>query len=468
MESVGPAAARHDAAGVFIDDHDLALGDDVFDVFFVEGVGAEELGDGVDFLGDLGVVVLGLGLDLFLLLGGEIGAAFEFAELGGEVGEDEGVGIVGAETGAALFGEVGLMLALVDGVEEFFLETVEFRLLEVAVHVGLGFVEELAPLGVLHEAEELLVLRVGDLDLKEFDGGGLAVVGGERGVFEEGLGVVGETVGEAGLLVDEGVDAGLEAGERLFPLDGGGAGNDERGAGFVDEDGVDFVHDAEPVVALDLVFLAGGHAVVAEVIEAEFGGGAVGDVAAIHLATEIGRHGLLDTTGGEAEEVEEVAHPLGVAAGEVVVDGDELGVPAGEGVEVKRERGDEGLAFAGGHFGDLAGVDGVAADQLDVEVDHVPGELVSADEGLGADEAAGGVLHGGESLGENLVEGLAGFQAGAELVGLGAELLVGELLVGLLEFVDAGDDGAGLLEELFIVTAGKALEEKGKHEGSGT
>jgi hypothetical protein len=34
----------------------------------------------------------------------------------------------------------------------------------------------------------------------------------------------------------------------------------------------------------------------------------------------------------------------------------------------------------------------------------------------------------------------------------------------LLKFVDACDDGAGLLEELFIMTAGKALEEKGKHE----
>jgi hypothetical protein len=74
-----------------------------------------------------------------------------------------------------------------------------------------------------------------------------------------------------------------------------------------------------------------------------------------------------------------VAHPLGVAAGQVVVDRDELGVARGEGVEVERQCGDEGLALAGGHFRDLALVDRDAADQLHVEVHHVPGQLMLAD-----------------------------------------------------------------------------------------
>eukprot|EP01035_Chromulina_nebulosa_P069102 gene69103-94699_t len=37
-------------------------------------------------------------------------------------------------------------------------------------------------------------------------------------------------------------------------------------------------------------------------------------------------------------------------------------------------------------------------------MDHVPLQLVFAHKGLGADEAAGGVLYGGEGLGEYLVE----------------------------------------------------------------
>jgi hypothetical protein len=64
---------------------------------------------------------------------------------------------------------------------------------------------------------------------------------------------------------------GLEAGERLLALDRRRAGDDQRRARLVDEDRVDFVDDAELVVALDLVLLARGHAVVAQVVEAELG-----------------------------------------------------------------------------------------------------------------------------------------------------------------------------------------------------
>jgi hypothetical protein len=59
-----------------------------------------------------------------------------------------------------------------------------------------------------------------------------------------------------------------------------GAGNDERRARFVDQDGIHFVDDGEVVAALHAVFQAELH-VVAQVIEAEFVVGAVGDVGAV-------------------------------------------------------------------------------------------------------------------------------------------------------------------------------------------
>ena len=70
----------------------------------------------------------------------------------------------------------------------------------------------------------------------------------------------------------------------------------------------------------------------------------------------------------QAEAVVDGAHPLGVALGEVVVDGDEVGAFAGEGVEVDREGGGERLALACLHLGDLALVEDDAAEDLDVEV----------------------------------------------------------------------------------------------------
>ena len=71
-----------------------------------------------------------------------------------------------------------------------------------------------------------------------------------------------------------------------------------------------------------------------------------------------------DDADGEAEEAVDLAHPLGVALGEIVVDGDDVDAAAGEGVQVAGKRGDEGLAFAGLHLGDFAGVEDDAADKL--------------------------------------------------------------------------------------------------------
>ena len=116
---------------------------------------------------------------------------------------------------------------------------------------------------------------------------------------------------------------------------GDGAGDDQRGARLVDQDGVDFVDDAEVVVALDLLVGREGHAVIAQVVEAELGSGAVGDIATVGGLPFVTGHLVLDATDREPEPAVEMTHPLRVTASEVVVDGDQLAVLAGEGVEVE-------------------------------------------------------------------------------------------------------------------------------------
>ena len=234
MESVGPTATGHDTAGVFIDDHDLTFLDDVFDVALVEGIGAEELGNGVNLLGDFGVVVLRGEFLSFALFGGRGGVFLDVGKFRSEVGQDERVGVVGAELLAADFGEVGLMLALVDDVEEVFLEAVELFFVEVGIEVGLDLIEELAPVGRLEEAEKLLVVGVAHFHLQHLAGGGVAFLGGGCGFFEESHRIGDEAITEAGLVVNEPVDGRLDARERLFAFDRRWAGNDERRARFVD------------------------------------------------------------------------------------------------------------------------------------------------------------------------------------------------------------------------------------------
>ena len=51
-----------------------------------------------------------------------------------------------------------------------------------------------------------------------------------------------------------------------------------------------------------------------------------------------------------------LAHPLGVALGQVVVDRDDVHAFTGQGVEVGGQRPDQGLALTGAHLGDVAQV----------------------------------------------------------------------------------------------------------------
>ena len=80
-------------------------------------------------------------------------------------------------------------------------------------------------------------------------------------------------------------------------------------------------------------------------------------------------------------------HPIGVAAGEVVVDGRQVASPAQQAVQVHRQRGGQRLSFARLHLDDRAVEHGDAAEQLHVEVPHVDGAARGlADQGIALDQ----------------------------------------------------------------------------------
>ncbi len=233
----------------------------------------------------------------------------------------------------------------------------------------------------------MAVARLAEFEFVECASGTFLVAG-----FEELLRFGGGLAAELGLAFDELFDRGFVLVVLLRRV-GGGAGNDEGRACFVDEDRVDLVDDGDVVAALDLFLLGRGHAVVAKVIEAELRVGAVGDVAGVLLAAFPWGHLVLDATDAESEEAVERAHPVRVAAGEVVVDRHDVDAEAGEGVHVDRQCGDEGFAFAGLHLGDHAAVECDATDELDIEVDHFPKDRVVVDGDRGAAHPACGVFH---------------------------------------------------------------------------
>ena len=224
----------------------------------------------------------------------------------------------------------------------------------------------------------------------------------------------------------------------------GRAGDDQRGARLVDQDVVDLVHDGEverPLHRLGDVH----HHVVAQVVEAELVIRAVEDVGLVGLAAldrppvvqalvavrrRVLERGIVDPgelvadhADGDPERVVDRPHPAAAETREVVVRRDEVDPAPGERVEVEGQRGDQGLPLARPHLGDLAAVEDHAAHQLHVEVALAVGALA-------------GLARRGEGLGQQVVERLALGQALPELLRLGAQLLVAQLLELRLQPVD--------------------------------
>ncbi len=127
---------------------------------------------------------------------------------------------------------------------------------------------------------------------------------------------------------------------------------------------------AEVVAALHAIVQVKLH-VVAQVVEAELVVGAVGHIGGIGFAALLIVEIMHDDADGQTKKAVELAHPLRVAFGQIVIDRDHVHTAPAQSVQIDRKRRDQGLSFAGLHFGDLALVQHHAADQLHIEVPHV-------------------------------------------------------------------------------------------------
>ena len=225
---------------------------------------------------------------------------------------------------------------------------------------------------------------------------------------------------------------------------GAGTTDDERGTGLVNKNRVDLVDDGIVMATLNTHVCPGDH-VVAQVVEAELRVRAVGDVCGISGLLEPKSHAVLEQTHRHAHKPVDAAHPLAVALGQVVVDGNDVDALTLNGVEVSGEGGDERLALARLHLGNGALVQGDAAHQLYVEVPLTNGALRR-------------LAHGGERLGQQVIETLAIGVSLTELGRLATQLGIVHLLELRLKVVHSGRYFPELLE-LLIGTHGKNSRE---------
>ena len=203
------------------------------------------------------------------------------------------------------------------------------------------------------------------------------------------------------------------------------------------------------MTALDHVLEAVLH-VVAQIVEAVFVVGAVGDVAGVGLLALGVVEPVDDHADGHAEEVVDLAHPFGVAPGEVIVDGDDMDALAGERVEIDRKRRNQRLAFAGLHLGDVAFMQHHAADQLDVEM-ALP------------ERALGRLAHGGEGRNQDVVQRLAVGELVAEFGGAGFQRLVRQRGDFGFQRIDGVDAGLISLDPPVVGGAEKLAGERADH-----
>ena len=155
-----------------------------------------------------------------------------------------------------------------------------------------------------------------------------------------------------------------------------GAADDQWRACLVDQDGVDLIDDRVVQITLHVVVDAELH-VVAHVVEAKLVVLAVRDVALVRALLDLVALARNDDAGAQTQEAVELAHPLGVTTREVVVDRDHMNALALEPIQVTGKRGNQRLALAGLHLGDLALVQHDSADQLHVIVAHSKNALAS-------------------------------------------------------------------------------------------
>ena len=106
-------------------------------------------------------------------------------------------------------------------------------------------------------------------------------------------------------------------------------GNDKWRARFVDKNAIHFVDDDKVKFALNTLTALGCH-VIAKVVETKFAVCAVGDVASVGKALFPVRLLHQSYANGKPQKLEYFAHPILVAGGKVLVDGDDVYALAGK------------------------------------------------------------------------------------------------------------------------------------------
>ena len=141
--------------------------------------------------------------------------------------------------------------------------------------------------------------------------------------------------------------------------------------------------------------------VVAQIVEAEFIIGAVSNIAIVRLAAFRILHIGENLADRQTEESINLSHPVGIAAGQIIVDRHKMCAASGQSIQVHRRRGYKRFTFTGLHLRNLALMQHNTANQLHVIMPHIQHALTR-------------FTHGRKRLGQNIIQRCAVIQHFAE------------------------------------------------------
>ena len=190
--------------------------------------------------------------------------------------------------------------------------------------------------------------------------------------------------------------------------------------------------------------------VVAQVVKTILVVGAVGDVRVVGGLLFFAWRMRQVNAHRQAQKVVQLAHPLRIPAGQIVVDRDHMNTLARDGVEVGGQGRGQGLALACSHFGNFAVVQSNATGHLHIKVAHLH-------------DALGPLAHDRECLWQQIVQALSSGRPLAEILCFISELVVCQAFESRLQCIDALNYFSVLLELTIVATAENFCKEGDGH-----
>ena len=201
-----------------------------------------------------------------------------------------------------------------------------------------------------------------------------------------------------------------------------GARDDQRRARLIHKDRVDLIDNREIMASLRHLRERAAH-IVPQVIKPQLVIRGIGDIGGIGLALFTIRLARINNPCCHPKRGEHLAHPFGVAFGEIVVDGHDMNAFTRQRVQIGRESRDKGFTLTRFHFRNIALMQEDATHQLHIKGPQTQGPFR-------------GFAAIGESLGQQVIQRCTTRYFFAKFIGFGDDPLIREGLELRLESID--------------------------------